>query len=91
MQPPPNDQLTLNLVVVNGNPVIDELIEDTDAWYLAMVAVMGGSFNAINGEGLTMIKDNVEAPANNVADGEERQHPGSSEERRKYLCKYCVA
>ncbi|KAL4195720.1 hypothetical protein AMTRI_Chr04g242500 [Amborella trichopoda] len=47
--------LPLNLVVVNGNPIVDEQIEDTDAEYLEMVAVMGASFNAINGEVLTMM------------------------------------
>ncbi|KAL4183483.1 hypothetical protein AMTRI_Chr11g98460 [Amborella trichopoda] len=32
---------------------------------------MGEFFNTTNGEVLVIIKDNVEAPANNVANGEE--------------------
>ncbi|ERN17820.1 hypothetical protein AMTR_s00047p00179600 [Amborella trichopoda] len=71
MQPPPDDQLPLILAWVNGNPGVDKQFEDTDAEYMEMVAVMGVSFNAANGEVLAMIKDNVETPANNVADGEE--------------------
>ncbi|KAL4201857.1 hypothetical protein AMTRI_Chr02g260830 [Amborella trichopoda] len=71
MQPPPDDQLPLNPAVVNDNLSIDKQFEDTDAEYMEMVAVMGVSFKATNGEVLAMIKDNVEAPANNMADDKE--------------------
>ncbi|ERN13285.1 hypothetical protein AMTR_s00041p00048930 [Amborella trichopoda] len=71
IQPPPVDQLPLIIAMVNGNLGIDKQFEDTDDEYVEMVAVMGVSFNATNGEVLAMIKGNVEAPANNVADGKE--------------------
>ncbi|KAL4188050.1 hypothetical protein AMTRI_Chr09g21940 [Amborella trichopoda] len=67
IQPPPVDQLPLIIAMVNGNLGIDKQFEDTDDEYVEMVAVMGVSFNATN----AMIKGNVEAPGNNVADGKE--------------------
>ncbi|ERM98395.1 hypothetical protein AMTR_s00072p00064860 [Amborella trichopoda] len=57
---------------VSKDVVLQEAeFEDTDAEYMEMVAVMGVSFKATNGEVLAMIKDNVEAPANNMADDKE--------------------